>query len=89
MRVERKDTHGNAIDFTGLLQMGETSACVKNNRVDTLHVCVEEAMKAPTGASTKHRRSLYQGFAEGEDRRGVAVMSRELRQPGGVFLITI
>ena len=39
MRVERKDAHGNAIDFTGLLQMGETSACVKNNRVDTLHAC--------------------------------------------------
>jgi len=24
MRVERKDAHGNAIDFTGLLQIGET-----------------------------------------------------------------
>jgi hypothetical protein len=39
MRVERKDPHGNAIDFTGLLQMGETSACMKNNPVDDLHVC--------------------------------------------------
>ena len=38
MRVERKDAHGNA-DFTGLLQMGESSACVKNSHTDDLHVC--------------------------------------------------
>jgi len=46
MRVERKDTHGNAIDFTGLLQIGETLRCVKNNHVDDF-TSVEEAMKAP------------------------------------------
>jgi hypothetical protein len=39
MRVERKDPHGNAIDFTGLLQIGETGASMKNNRVDDLRVC--------------------------------------------------
>ena len=38
VRVERKDAHGNAIDFTGLLQMGETILCVKNNHVDDPHV---------------------------------------------------
>ena len=38
MRVDRRDTHGNAIDFTGLLQIGETLRCVKDNLVDELHV---------------------------------------------------
>ena len=75
MRVERKDAHGNAIDFTGLLQWGTAY--------------VREAMKVPARMSTKHRTSVYQGFAEGEYRKGVAVNSREPRQPGGIFLITI
>ncbi|MEN3330159.1 MAG: hypothetical protein V7638_4966 [Acidobacteriota bacterium] len=88
MRVERKDAHGNAIDFTGLLQMGETSAC-EERIAWIIFTCVKEAMKVPTGMSTKHRRSLYQGFAEGEYRKGVAVMWRESRQPAAVFLITI
>jgi hypothetical protein len=54
-----------------------------------IFVCVEEAMKAPTRVSTKHWRSPYQGFAEGDYRNGVAVKSGERRQPGAVFLITI
>jgi hypothetical protein len=56
---------------------------------DELHGCVKEAMKVPARMSTKHRRSDYQGFAEGDERKGVAVTSREARQPYGVFLITI
>ena len=88
MRVERKDPHGNAIDFTGLLQIGETGACVKN-ATRMIFTRVKEAMKVPAQISTKHRRSVYQGFAEGEYRKGVAVKSRERRQPYEDFLITI
>jgi len=42
MRIDRSDAHGNAIDFTGLLQIGETGACVKKNRVDDLHADVKK-----------------------------------------------
>jgi hypothetical protein len=68
--------------------MGETLPHVKKI-AGMIFTCVEEAMKVPTAMSTKHRRSFYQGFAEGEYRKRVAVKSRELRQPAGVFLITI
>ena len=68
MRVERKDAHGNAIDFTGLLQIGETLRCVKNNHVDDLHVC-GRSNEGASVRSTKHRRLVYQGFAEGEYRK--------------------
>jgi hypothetical protein len=88
MRVERKDAHGNAIDFTGLLQIGRLGACMKNNRVDDLHV----RRRSNEGANRSVYETLemlYQGFAEGENRKCVAVKSRESRQPGGVFLITI
>jgi len=34
-----ESTHGNTINFTGLLQSGETKARMKNHHVDILHVC--------------------------------------------------
>ena len=42
IRVARRD-HAREMrfNFTGLLQIGETSARMKNHRVDELHVCVE------------------------------------------------
>jgi hypothetical protein len=68
MRVEWKDAHGNAIDFTGLLQMGETLRS-REEIAWIVFTCVKEAMKMPTWMSTKRRRLFYQGFAEGEYRK--------------------
>ena len=50
---------------------------------------LEGSNEGASQMSTKHRRLVYQGFAEGEFRKGVAVRSREPRQPYGDFLITI
>jgi len=43
---------GNAIDFTGLLQMGETLRSCEDNRVDDLHVC--------GGSNEGANRSVYE-----------------------------